>query len=98
MGHPCLIPSLQYTLTPSKKLALQHIIYDQLTQKLSNVFDNTGQKQTLDQLLQGSNASIWKVATSKKVGRLTQGIRNIKGNDEIEFIHKYDVPLHKKVT
>ena len=35
---------------------------------------------------------------SNELGRLADGINEIKGNNAIVFIHKYEVPLNKKIT
>ena len=52
----------------------------------------------MDSLLKGKAAKIWGTSLSNELGRLAQGIRNIKGNDVIDFISIKDVPSHKKVT
>ena len=40
----------------------------------------------------------WNPALSNEIGRLSQGIRNIKGNDAVEFIPISEVPSNKKAT
>ncbi len=79
-------------------MAIQHLMQSQLGGKLHHIFDLQGRKQSLDQLLQGNAAKTWQIATSNELGRLAQGIWHVKGNDVMDFIHKKDIPLHKKVT
>ena len=43
-------------------------------------------------------ANIWGNSLSNELGRLAQGIRDITGNDVIDFITKAEISLHKKVT
>ena len=95
---PKLPSSPRYNYTPIQKMALQHFMRNQLNNKLNHIFDLQGRKQSLDQLLQGPTFNTWQIATSNELGRLAQGIRNIQGNDVIDFIHKRDIPSHKKVT
>ena len=59
---------------------------------------NDGRKQTLDQLLQGEDKSIWQMALSNELGRLSQGVRDIKGNDVMDFIPFSHVPKGRIVT
>jgi hypothetical protein len=61
------------------------------------VFDSTGQKQSLDTLLR-LNPEIWNKALSNEIGRLAQGVRDIKGNDALDFVHLSTIPKNKKVA
>ena len=40
----------------------------------------------------------WTTSMANELGRLSQGIRNIKGSNCIRFIHKNQVPIGKNVT
>ena len=40
----------------------------------------------------------WKVSVSNEIGRMAQGIREVKGNNVLEFIPRHEVPANKKVT
>ena len=62
-----------------------------------HIFDSTGKKETMDSLLKLS-PDIWNLALSNKIGRLAQRIRDIHGNDAVNFILLYAVLKHKKVT
>lgn len=86
MGTPRFTPTSAYQYTSQKPLALQHMLYQHLSHKLNHILDKAGQKQTLDQLLNGYAAKIWTVATSNKLGGIAQGIRNVNGNNVMDFI------------
>ena len=43
-------------------------------------------------------AGVWGTSLSNELGRLAQGVRDIVGNDVIDFISYQDVPNNKKVT
>ena len=40
----------------------------------------------------------WKRSVSNELGRMTQGIRNVKGNNVMVFITKSEVPKNVKIT
>ena len=62
------------------------------------MFDgSTGKKQTIDTLLR-TNPTIWKTALLNELGRLAQGIWDIKGNDVIDFIKFNEVAKNRIVT
>ena len=52
---------------------------------------------TIDQLIQ-EEPETWKVSVSNKIGRRAQGIREVKGNNVLEFIPRHEVPANKTVT
>ena len=56
------------------------------------MFDTQGRKQSLDKLIQGPMQQIWKKALTNELGRLAQGINDIKGNDVVDFISYKDIP------
>ena len=59
----------------------------------------TGKLETIDTLLTGPKAAIWKSALSNELGHLSNGVGGrIAGTDTIAFIHKNNVPSGKKVT
>ena len=54
---------------------------------LNHMYDGlTGKKQSIDTLLK-NNPNVWETALSNELGRLSQGVRDIVGNDVIDFIH-----------
>ena len=59
--------------------------------------DNTGKKQSLDTLLK-KNPTIWGTALSNELGRLAQGVRDIEGNNVLDFIPYKEVPQDRIVT
>ena len=52
-----------------------------MASKIFHVFDTTGHKESLDSLLKGPYSTTWTGAVSNKLGRLAQGINDVKGND-----------------
>ena len=56
-----------------------------------------GKRQSIDKLLK-TNPDIWSVALSNELGRLAQGIRDIKGNNVLDFISHSEVPTDRIVT
>ena len=88
---PSLRANYMYGNTPLPKI--QHNNYT-----LNHMFDGiTGRKQSIDTLLE-KNPLIWKTALSNELGRLSQGIRDIEGNDVIDFIKYDEVPKNRIVT
>ena len=70
---------------------LQHTysVWDPKQQKMlefTNLIKNKDTKQT------------WTTSLANKLGRLSQGIRNIKGSNCIKFIHKEQVPKGRNVA
>ena len=47
-------------------------------------------------VLRGSDAATWSNSLTNELGRLSQGINSITGNDCLDFIHKTEVSIHKK--
>ena len=65
---------------------------------INHIYNIHGHKESIDGLLNGPEAPIWKQSLSNELGRLAQGIGDIKGSDCIDFIPKQQVPSNKKVT
>ncbi len=97
IGAPRL-PAPNYQFSTNRSLSFQHMVANHFRNTINHIFDVQGKRQTLDQLIHGTDAAIWQQATSNELGRLAQGVKNTKGNDVIDFIYKSDVPIHKKVT
>ena len=64
---------------------------------LHHIFDNDGNRLSIDTLLK-QNPERWKASLSNEIGRLAQGIRNVKGNDVVDFVSISEVPRNKKVA
>ena len=81
----------------SRQLLAQHLLSNK---HVCHIYNENGNKQSLDKLLHGSHGNTrWLPALRNKWGWLSQGNDNhIKYNDCIDFIHKHEVPLNKKVT
>jgi hypothetical protein len=59
----------------------------------------TGQQLEYRQLLQRPDLKpIWERAFANELGRLAQGVRDIKGTDTILFIHASEIPKERTVT
>ena len=58
---------------------------------INHMYDGIGKRQSIDKLLK-NNPDIWSVALSNESGRLAQGIRDIKGNNVLDFISHSEVP------
>ena len=91
--------------TPYRQLALQHISTITIERRMqtqlamNHIFNEDGKKETMDSLLKGKDSKIWWNALGNELGRLAQGIGNrVIATDTIDFIHRSEVPTHKKVT
>ena len=56
-----------------------------------------GKKKSIDKLLK-EDVNTWGLSLSNELGRLSGRIREVKGNNAIEFIDKDTIPLNKKVA
>ena len=64
-----------------------------------HIYDVSGRKQSLTNLLNGPTKEIWFKSISNEFGRLAQGnVYGVKATDTIDFIHKHEVPLAQQVT
>ena len=92
-------PVMNYTYDiPSRSDVAKTLVTPIIHQKINHIYNENGQPMSLDRLLQSENAIIWERATSNEIGRLSQGINNILGNDVLDFILKEQVPKNKIVT
>ena len=57
-----------------------------MASKIFHIFDTKGHKESLDYLLKGPHSTTWTGAFSNELGRLAQGINEVKGNDVLDFI------------
>ena len=66
---------------------------------MHHIYNAEVKKELIDSLLNGPNKHIWERSLSNEFGRLLKGnIYGVKFTDTMEFIHKHQVPLGKKVT
>ena len=80
----------------AKYLLAQHIF---AKHSAAHVFNDNGQKETINTLLFGHDSAVWTKSMSNELGRLAQGnIYGVKATDTIDFIFKGDVPANKAVT
>ena len=84
-------------LTTTNKL--QHHFVNSTMEKLFHIYNGaTGQKETIDSLLNGDNPYVWNCALSNEWGRLANGNSRVEGTNTIQFIAQCEVPMGKKVT
>ena len=69
-----------------------------MLQKLDHIYDTNGHKESVDSLLQGAQTETRSVSLSNGLGRLAQGIHDVKGNDVVDFIPKSGVLSNRIVT
>ena len=83
--------NFMFTNTPTPKTTSKHL-NDNTYFIMIHMYDyTTGKKQSIDALLK-PNPKIWGTALSNELGQLTQGIRDIDGNNVMDFIPHYEVP------
>ena len=83
-------PSTSFKHRAAKYILAQHIFAQQ---SAAHVFNENGQKETINTLLFGTNAGIWTKSMSNELGRLAQGnIHGVKATDTIDFIFRKDIP------
>jgi hypothetical protein len=68
--------------TNLKSQAAKHILAQHLAIKhqVSHIFSDTGVKMSIDALLL-QNPDVWEPSVSNEIGRLANGVRNIKDNN-----------------
>ena len=49
-------------------------------------------------LVKGPDRNVWERSFANELGKLSQGIRNVKGKNTVILISKTQVPKSKKVT
>ena len=81
---------------PTKAYAAQYLALQEQVNKSFHIYTESGKKESLDSLLDGVMATTLKTSLSNELGRLAQGIRQVNGNDVIDFISITDVPKKKK--
>ena len=101
-AHPMKLRRLTTTpkYTPFRQLAAQNLstTFQNLPFcAINHIYNENGVKLNIDKLLH-LDPDIWKPSVSNELGRLAKGIRNVRGNEAIEFVPKTSIPTHKKVT
>ena len=95
LGRPRVTQPTYTKPTINQKLG--YLQAQQIVQTLNHIFQD-GKRQTLDMLLKGPMKNIWNNSTSRELGRLSNGWRNEKGNEALEFIPISEVPKGEPVT
>ena len=83
---------------PTRSFAAQYIAGTELFGKMFHMYDETGSKESLDSLLDGTTAHVWGQSLSNELARIAQGLGDIKGNDVVDYILKSEVPADRIVT
>ena len=83
---------------PTKDYAVQYLVLQESIKNLLHINNDIVKEESLNTLLQGTLADTWGTSLSNELVRLSQGIRNVKVNDVIDFISHKEVPTNKKVT
>ena len=83
---------------PNRAWAAQFLAADKWAHKICHIYNEEGHTESIDSLLRGSSAATWKQSLSNELGRLAQGIGNLKGNDAMDFISIKEVPRDRKIT
>ena len=96
-AHPMLLRRRFTPFNSFRHRATQHLLAQNIVNNMMHVFDTSGRKESIDTLLKGA-PKIWRPALSNEIGRLAQGIRDIAGNDALDFVHKSSIPRNKKVA
>ena len=65
--------------------------------QMNHIFNSKGIKMSINQLIV-EEPRTWKESVSNEIGRISQGVRNVKGNNFLVFIPRHKVPANKKVT
>ena len=85
-----------YTARAAKTLLAQHIFS---ISHVNHIYDDKGQRLSINKLLTGSQAPIWNKSLSNETGRLAQGNKHgVSSTDTIEFITVDLVPHKEKNT
>ena len=79
-------------------MAVQHLVKtyihtntsDNHTQ-VNHIFNSIGAKMSIDKLIE-TEPHTWNVSVSKEVGGMAQGMRNVKGNDVLQFLPRDEIP------
>ena len=81
-------------------MATQYLVAQHIFQPhLNHIFDQFGNRQSLEVLLKGEDADTWTKALSNELGRLTNGnIHGVTARQCMKFISHLQVPKDRKVT
>ena len=63
---------------------------------MNRIYNNQGGEMNIDKLLQHEPEKC-NISASNDLGHMTSGIRNIKGNNVLVFIHKKEIPRDKRI-
>ena len=79
-------------------MAVQHLVNtcihtntSDTPKQVNHIFNPMRAKMSIDQLIEKEPLT-WKEPVCNEIGRMAQGIRNIKGNDVLLFIPRDEIP------
>ena len=87
-----ILPTSFAQPTNFKSQAAQYLALKQF-----HIFSDSGKRLRIDDLLK-KDPNTWPTSPSNELGRLTQGINNIKGNNAMIYIPHSEVPCNKKAA
>ena len=93
-AHPMLLSRKHQIRDPTRPISFKSRVADYLLlQHITSspdMFDVKGKKKSIDSPLK-KDCNIWGDSLSNEICRLSQGIRNMKGNNAIIFIPKHKI-------
>ena len=94
--HP---PHKSFRAQAARSLLAQHIFASYTPTAINHIYNDEGQKQSLDQLLKGPDREIWSRSTSNEFGRIAQGNDfGVTFQDAVDYIPFSEVPKDRDVT
>ena len=65
--------------------------------QVNHIYNKQGKRMSIDDLIK-KDPNIWIPSVSNELGRMTNGIRSIKGNNVLVFVPKSSIPHGSKIT
>ena len=96
--HPIQLRQLHRQRNQHQYRTDQILAHNTITKhNIQHVYNSSGIKQSVDTLIK-TEPDIRETLVSNKIERLSQGVRDISGNNVMEFISKTHIPINKNVT
>ena len=83
---------------PTRHYTVQCLATTELFDKIFHMYDEVGNKASIDSIWKGSLSEVWGHSLSNELVRIAQGLGNVKGNDAVDYIPKSEVLLGCIVT
>ena len=92
-------PKTKYTNVEEQLFRMLFPHNSKLTEVVQHIFDEKGNRLSIDKFLRGDMAETWAIALEREFGRLSNGIpKELLGTKTIDFVLKSSIPLGRKVT